>query len=1043
MDYRLYNFSVNKKFIFFLRFLFLLSIFFFYFKYLKIASGDLIFLVLLSFIPFSFLFYKENVLMKKHFSKAIFTFDTVVFLLPGILKNVNCLKILIPCWVIFFTAFLISNFKKGLLLYLTIPLLIYMEANTNIQFDLILIASSAVILLTSILYGSFLGQGANELIKSIKEKDDLIKNFKKIFDKIEEQHGTLTIKNFATKIFETFKFFFKDAEVTIYAIENNICKVIESTNIREINNEFELEYSQNIKRVLEDGRVFYEKGELLDKKNMTFIYMPILHGNNSINLIARVVEKEENFTPSKKELLKVLFKLTSSYSKVVFNFEETSKEKESYREKLMEISESGFTFRYLGEFIHNSNTGKSKKELLFNLYQIVQKHFKNCNLIAFKYDSQILSLIFDTSFPHELENDFKNLVIKEENKLWESLIKDKILIFGDLMELDTTINRTIFYSNGIKSIIVIPYNLNFNNQKGIILLCFKENYDFKKEDLFLLVELKKAFESLLKSLILPYTFEKHGKLLNLEGEVILNLLQMDLLDFISKIKEEIKEILNLDFSEFFFVKENDIKPAFLQSFNDQEVFEELKEITLKKKRKIKRKIDKYTGENLFQLLIPVKQDEVYGVYYFKGYIEDISREELNFIEFLANLTAIKIVSEKTPAIKKIQEKRENLTDFLSRLSEEIKLMDQKKYSLGIVNICALSKINREYGFERGNNLIQITKKILEKHIPSRIGEIYDLHRGIFLIFLRNMNLAGAVKLCKKLLLEVETDFPLLKLNIGLASFPRHGEDISQIYFSAEESLNRARSKGENNIFFPPEETFIYGTEKKSVNFESEIEKILGDEKTTGPHTIEELNEFIEALIKKKLKLEEIGIILHRLVLRVDYPDNEGENYNFVPELSLLIGKKAGLSRQQLAVLKFAALFYDIGKFYIKGEILYAPRQLKEEEKKNVVEHVNVGVVEILMPHKIFNPILKTIKFHHENWDGSGYPWQLKGDEIPIESRILFLVDSFKALVTNRPYRKRSAIFDALKIINSLKNKHFDPKLVEILNGIYGYNEKIS
>jgi len=130
-------------------------------------------------------------------------------------------------------------------------------------------------------------------------------------------------------------------------------------------------------------------------------------------------------------------------------------------------------------------------------------------------------------------------------------------------------------------------------------------------------------------------------------------------------------------------------------------------------------------------------------------------------------------------------------------------------------------------------------------------------------------------------------------------------------------------------------------------------------------------------------------------------------------------------------LNITAKVYDIGKLAIPHEILYAPRQLNKEETFEVQQHVNIGVQEILRFHKIFRPILSLVKFHHERWDGSGYPWELKQEEIPLESRMLGIVDTFKAMITERPYRQRLHLQDAVREIVQLKGSLFDPNLVSI------------
>ncbi len=1043
MDYNQYKLSQNEKFISFLRLLFLIFAFLYLNRFLSYPLGDLLFVGFIAFLPFPFILYKKDFLISSYFTTTLFIFDLLILLFPTVAKSVKNILPISICILFFLTSFLISNFKKSSILTLSVPFLFFLKLEKIIDIDYSILGILSAIILSSIIYGSFLGSGANKLMETLEEKEEELDTTKKLEAKIEELNGILSIQNFVTKIFDIFTYFFNNSEITIYTVENEICKAVKSTNERELNSEFELDFSQNIKKALEKGEIIYEKGKSLDENDVEFVYLPIIYSNKEINILAKILFPEKNLDIKEKKLLKKLFNFLTGYSKVVLRYENLEKLNRENEETLNELKKETFLYNFLGRFSRLASSKKEVDEIFHTLFELTREFFGITSLLSFRYDTNELCLTFDLSYPLDSGKDFENIKIKEGNKLWESFEKDKILIFGDILEIETTINKTLFNSKGIKSIITLPYNLNQENYKGVILLCFKNPYDFKKEELILLIEIRKLLEQFLKSIISPEKSYKIKSAIQFQSEIINEIEEKDFFDFFEEIKSKLENIYNFESIKLFLYKKGSFS-TLEEEYYDEDISQELWEVFEKKSRKIKKVTDKYLNEKLFSIYSPIIGKNFYGVLYLKGYFKNFDKEILNLVDFTSKVISIKIdIDKKLKLTHKASESPENLNMFLSKIEEELKITKTTKYSIAMIDINNLSQINRTKGLQRGDELIKITENLINKYIPSKTGFIYNNSPGSYIAYFRNTGVLDGIKILRKILNEVETNFEEIKLNMGLSSFPRHGNSLKEIFFSAEDSLKEAKKRGKNNIFFPQKEFFLMGTEQKSVDFKEEIEKILGSKKTTGPHTVEELNEFISTLIKKRLNLDEIGIILHRLVLKVDYPENEGETYQFVPELSFLIGKKIGLSKTQLAVLKFASLFYDIGKFYVEGKILYAPRNLKQEEKKNIVEHVNVGVIEILMPHKIFNPVLKVIKFHHENWDGSGYPWQLKEDEIPIESRILFLVDSFKALITNRPYRKRSDIYEALKIINSLKKKHFDPKLVKILNEIYGYNEQVS
>ncbi len=128
-----------------------------------------------------------------------------------------------------------------------------------------------------------------------------------------------------------------------------------------------------------------------------------------------------------------------------------------------------------------------------------------------------------------------------------------------------------------------------------------------------------------------------------------------------------------------------------------------------------------------------------------------------------------------------------------------------------------------------------------------------------------------------------------------------------------------------------------------------------------------------------------------------------------------VGHELGFSPQQLEYLELAGRLHDIGKISISDYILQKEGPLDPDERLIIRQHPLVSC-EIIAPFSFLHPIIPAIKYHHERWDGSGYPDGLKGEEIPLEARILGVVDSFEALSSNRPYRKKLSVIKIFKTI---------------------------
>jgi len=151
-------------------------------------------------------------------------------------------------------------------------------------------------------------------------------------------------------------------------------------------------------------------------------------------------------------------------------------------------------------------------------------------------------------------------------------------------------------------------------------------------------------------------------------------------------------------------------------------------------------------------------------------------------------------------------------------------------------------------------------------------------------------------------------------------------------------------------------------------------------------------------------------------------------------LSLELGKQIGLDFSELELLEHASILHDIGKIGIDNFILQKQGKLTIKEYGLVKTHPLIGD-EILGPIETMEDVRKTIIQHHERYDGSGYPYGLQGDEISLKSKILSVVDTFDAMMTDRPYRKALTLQIVKEEIRSNAGSQFDPFIVEAFVGM--------
>lgn len=146
-----------------------------------------------------------------------------------------------------------------------------------------------------------------------------------------------------------------------------------------------------------------------------------------------------------------------------------------------------------------------------------------------------------------------------------------------------------------------------------------------------------------------------------------------------------------------------------------------------------------------------------------------------------------------------------------------------------------------------------------------------------------------------------------------------------------------------------------------------------------------------------------------------------------------LAKAMGLNEFEQAVLEFSGLFHDIGKARIPVEILTKPSRLDRDEIEVMKSHP-IKSAEMIARHEnepFFRFLLPGVKFHHEKVDGTGYPYGLKGDEIPLFARLISIVDTFDAMTQARVYRKALSREKAITELLDFSGRQFDPQLVRI------------
>ena len=226
---------------------------------------------------------------------------------------------------------------------------------------------------------------------------------------------------------------------------------------------------------------------------------------------------------------------------------------------------------------------------------------------------------------------------------------------------------------------------------------------------------------------------------------------------------------------------------------------------------------------------------------------------------------------------------------------------------------------------------------------------------------------------------------------------------------------------------------------KRVHLKSRTE--IGELATTFNTMSEDLEQFVEDLKRaaeenKALFMGSIQMLAGAVDEKDPYTRGHSDR---VTRYSLMIAREMGLDPGCLEILRVSAQLHDVGKIGIEDRILKKPGALTPEEFEIMKAHTTKGA-NILRPVPQLREMLPGIELHHESLNGRGYPYGLKGDDIPLMPRVIAVADTFDALTTNRPYQRAHDPVEALRIIQNLSGQRLDPRAVAALVSVYQRGE---
>ncbi len=371
--------------------------------------------------------------------------------------------------------------------------------------------------------------------------------------------------------------------------------------------------------------------------------------------------------------------------------------------------------------------------------------------------------------------------------------------------------------------------------------------------------------------------------------------------------------------------------------------------------------------------------------------------------------------------------------FHELLSQELSYADSSKTKVSVLifDINDMCQINREYGHSKGDEVIKVVANKINENIKKH--DIAARYGGDKIsVILRNTNAEEAKYMAEYLtyILScclVDDIGPVNKLSVGIATYPDDSMDKEKLLILAEQAVLVSKTKGYKNGI-----STIVSTQ----DYDFWDDAALNSFATVMAKRHSQLGiNFEEALVEQFqneniLSQNHLIEVVTSLASAIDAKDKYTKDHSSsVSRYSVALARAINLPDKEIERIKLGALLHDIGKIGIPEDVLLKPSKLTDDEFKVIQQHPSIGVEKILEPNPLLHDLIPIVKYHHEQWDGNGYPCRLKGEEIPLAARIVAIADTYHALISDRPYRKGLGVEKACQILEEGAGIQWDKELV--------------
>jgi len=339
----------------------------------------------------------------------------------------------------------------------------------------------------------------------------------------------------------------------------------------------------------------------------------------------------------------------------------------------------------------------------------------------------------------------------------------------------------------------------------------------------------------------------------------------------------------------------------------------------------------------------------------------------------------------------------NHRHFHERLQRELAAADESgnALSLCLVDIDDFKGVNDHHGHPVGDRVLgQVASRLRQG------GESFRLGGDEFAVLLPGLDDRSAIAVARSIVERVSAaqieQVGNVTVSAGVASYPIQGAGRDELIRLADSALYWAKEDGKNRA-----RTY----ESTQIELRQLQQLVESPDRTARYRAAASLAKAVDA--------------------RDAYTGSHSER---VGDLAARISRRLGLDEPQIELTRLAASLHDLGKLAIPEEILRKPGALNESERLVLQRHPQIG--HRMLESLGVEPVADWVLHHHERWDGDGYPHRLRGDEIPLGARIIFVADAFDAMTSERVYRRPFSQRDALAELERCSGSQFDPLIVD-------------